>query len=250
MIRVENVTLRIGAKTLLDAVDLTCLPGSLTVIVGPNGAGKSTLLSVIAGDLEADAGRVALSGTPLARMSVRRLAQVRAVFPQGSEIRFGYPVEEVVAMGRAFRDLPVAEDARIVEREMTQAEILHMAHRNAQTLSGGEQARTTFARVAVQQTDVVLLDEPTAALDLRHQERVLAAARRMAAEGATVVAVLHDLNLAAAHADSIVLMQAGRIVAEGPPWQVLTEELVARVYRQDVCILPHPARDCPVVLTR
>ncbi|SLN39076.1 Hemin import ATP-binding protein HmuV [Roseivivax jejudonensis] len=249
MIDVRDVTLRLGGKALLEDVSLACAAGSLTVLVGPNGAGKSTLLSVIAGDMAPDTGAVALAGRPLGQTRVRDLAQVRSVFPQGSEIRFGYPVEEVVAMGRAFRDLPPHADRAAIDTAMARSEIAHMAYRNAQTLSGGEQARTTFARVVVQETEVVLLDEPTAALDLRHQERVLASASEMARAGATVLAVLHDLNLASAYADRIVLMSGGRIVGEGAPWDVLTAERISTVYRQPVCVIRHPERGCPVVLT-
>lgn len=180
MIEVRNVSLSIGDKTLLDRVSLTCRPGTVTALVGPNGAGKSTLLSVIAGDHSPDSGTVRLDGRPMAKCSIRDLAQIRSVFPQGSAIRFGYQVHEVVAMGRAFRDLPPGEDDAVIDRAMAQAEIAHMAWRDAQTLSGGEQARTTFARVLVQDCPIVLLDEPTAALDLRHQERVLTGAAELA----------------------------------------------------------------------
>lgn len=249
MIDIRNVTVTIGTCNLLEDVSACCGAGTLTALVGPNGAGKSTLLSVIAGDRKPDKGSVELAGKVVSAHSVRELAQIRSVFPQGSAIRFGYTVEEVVGMGRAFRDLPPDEDERAVFDAMSASEIEHMAFRNAQTLSGGEQARTTFARVAAQATPVVLLDEPTAALDLRHQERVLATARDMAANGATVVAVLHDLNLAAAHADKIVLLSQGRVAADGAPWEVLRQDLIEDVYRQDVRILEHPVRGCPVVLT-
>jgi iron complex transport system ATP-binding protein len=242
MIEIRNVTVTVGGRNLLDDVSTTCGQGSLTALVGPNGAGKSTLLAVIAGDRRAEGGTVRLAGKEVTRHSVRELAQVRSVFPQGSVIRFGYTVEEVVAMGRAFRDLPPDGDDEAVLEAMVSSEVEHMAFRNAQTLSGGEQARTTFARVVVQATPIVLLDEPTAALDLRHQERVLTRAKEMARAGATVVAVLHDLNLAAAYADKVVLLQDG-------PWDVLTQDLIERVYRQDVRILEHPVRGCPVVLT-
>ena len=249
MIEVRNVTVTVGGRNLLDDVSTTCGQGSLTALVGPNGAGKSTLLSVIAGDRRGDRGTVRLAGREVTRHSVRELAQIRSVFPQGSVIRFGYTVEEVVAMGRAFRDLPPDEDEQAVLEAMVSSEVEHMAFRNAQTLSGGEQARTTFARVVVQATPIVLLDEPTAALDLRHQERVLTRAKEMARAGATVVAVLHDLNLAAAYADKVVLLEDGKVAADGSPWQVLTQALIERVYRQAVRILEHPVRGCPVVLT-
>lgn len=249
MIALHDVSLRIGDKLLLDRVGVTCRPGTVTALVGPNGAGKSTLLSVIAGDLSPDSGEVRLNGRPIAEFSIRDLAQIRAVFPQGSSIRFGYQVHEVVAMGRAFRDLPADQDDAAIDSAMAQAEIAHMAWRDAQTLSGGEQARTTFARVLVQDCPIVLLDEATAALDLRHQERVLSSAVALARQGATVLAVLHDLNLAAAHADRIVLMRDAAIVVEGSPWEVLTEAMIGSVYRQEVCVMPHPRRKCPVILT-
>ncbi|MAL97717.1 MAG: heme ABC transporter ATP-binding protein [Alteromonadaceae bacterium] len=248
MIRLRDVSFSIRGRAILSDVSLDCAGGTVTALCGPNGAGKSTLLAVIAGDLVPDGGTVELQGRPLPGLSVRALAQIRSVFPQGAPIRFGYTVEEVVAMGRAFRDLPPAEDAAAIDRAMEEAEVAHLAYRNAQSLSGGEKARTTFARVRVQDTPVVMLDEPTAALDLRHQEKVLLGARAMAAGGATVIVVLHDLNLAAAHADRIVLMAEGRIAELGTPAEVLTEEAVSRVYRQEVCVLTHPRRGCPVVL--
>lgn len=249
MIEIRNVTVTVAGRNLLDDVSTDCNSGSLTALVGPNGAGKSTLLAVIAGDRQADRGAVSLAGREVTRHSVRELAQIRSVFPQGSVIRFGYTVEEVVAMGRTFRDLPPDGDDEAVLEAMVSSEVEHMAFRNAQTLSGGEQARTTFARVVVQATPIVLLDEPTAALDLRHQERVLTRAKEMARAGATVVAVLHDLNLAAAYADKVVLLEDGKVAADGSPWEVLTQDLIERVYRQDVRILEHPVRGCPVVLT-
>lgn len=249
MIEIRNVTVTVGGRNLLDDVSTDCSRGSLTALVGPNGAGKSTLLAVVAGDRRAERGTVRLLEKELTRQSVRDLAQIRSVFPQGSVIRFGYTVEEVVTMGRAFRDLPPDGDDEAVLEAMVSSEVEHLAFRNAQTLSGGEQARTTFARVVVQATPIVLLDEPTAALDLRHQERVLTRAKGMARAGATVVAVLHDLNLAAAYADKVVLLKDGKVAADGSPWEVLTQELIERVYRQDVRILEHPVRGCPVVLT-
>lgn len=249
MIDVRNVTVTVEGRNLLDSVSVTCRRGSLTALVGPNGAGKSTLLAVIAGDRKSASGTVRLLGKDLGRHSVRELAQIRSVFPQGSVIRFGYTVEEVIGMGRAFRDLPPDEDEQVVIEAMMSSEVEHIAFRNAQTLSGGEQARTTFARVVVQSTPIVLLDEPTAALDLRHQEHVLTKAKDMARAGATVVAVLHDLNLAAAYADNVVLLSDGKIVADGGAWDVLRQDLIERVYRQEVRILEHPVRGCPVILT-
>ncbi|OED42742.1 hemin ABC transporter ATP-binding protein [Endozoicomonas sp. (ex Bugula neritina AB1)] len=249
MIDIRSVSLDIGGKRLVSDVTLNCPSGSFTALVGPNGAGKSTLLSLVAGDRAPCQGSVHLNGRSFSDMSIRDIAQERSVFPQGSDIRFNYPVNEIVAMGRAFRDLPPTEDVLEIAKAMADTEIEHLAKRNAQTLSGGEKARTTFARVLVQQTTILLLDEPIAALDLRHQERVLAKVRALADDGATVIAVLHDLNLAAAYADQVALLRNGELFTTGSPWDVLTKENISEVYQQDVCILPHPLRQCPVVLT-
>lgn len=249
MLRVDDVSLQIDGRCLLRDITLECPRGSLTALIGPNGAGKSTLLGLMAGDRAPSGGTVQLAEQPIAAHSVRELAALRAVMPQDSVLRFGYRVDDVVRMGRALRDLPPETDDASVRTAMDEVEIRPLAPRNAMTLSGGEQARTTFARIRVQFTPVLLLDEPTAALDLRHQERVMSLAAARAREGHCVVAVMHDLNLAAAHADRLALLDEGRLVDAGPPWQVLDEEQLRRVYRQPVRILPHPERACPVVVT-
>jgi len=249
MLRLERISLSLGGQRLLDDVSLHCPRGTLTALIGPNGAGKSTLLGVMAGDHAPTHGRVQLAGRPLGDYGIRELAGQRAVMPQDSVLRFAYRVVDVVAMGRAMRDLPPDEDDTCITQAMQDMEIASLATRNAQTLSGGEQARTTFARVRVQATPLLLLDEPTAALDLRHQERLLRLAAEWAAQGHCVVAVMHDLNLAAAHADRLVLLDRGQVVAQGRPWDVLDASRLERVYRQPVCVLPHPQRGCPIVVT-
>lgn len=245
----ENVSLMRGGRRVLNDVTLHCARGSVTALIGPNGAGKSTLLELMAGDSAPDTGNVRLNSRPVMDYRVRELAAERAVMPQDSVLRFAYRVDEVVRMGRSLRDLPPDEDASAVAAVMREAEVDHLAARDAMTLSGGEQARTTFARALTQETSVLLLDEPTAALDLRHQERVLTTAASLARRGHCVVVVLHDLNLAAAHADSLVLLADGAVVEQGPPWRVLEAEQLSRVYRQAVCVLRHPQRDCPIVVT-
>lgn len=249
MLEVNNVSLRLGERTVLNDVSLTCTKGSVTALIGPNGAGKSTLLDVMAGDHALPAGEVRIAGRSMADMSLRELAAWRAVMPQDNVLRYAYKVTEVVAMGRALRDLPPDRDEVAVNRAMHIAEVEHLALRDGTSLSGGEQARATFARVLAQETPVLLLDEPTAALDLRHQERVLLHAGRLAREGCSVVVVLHDLNLASAHADRLVLLDCGQIVHQGPPAEVLEADLLSRVYQQAVCVVQHPQRGCPVVLT-
>ncbi|WP_110649438.1 heme ABC transporter ATP-binding protein [Salinicola peritrichatus] len=248
-IDVVSVSLTLGGKRVLHDIDLRCEYGRITALIGPNGAGKSSLLSLIAGDEQADTGEVRLAGDRLTDLSIAELAARRAVMPQDSVLRFAYQVEEVVRMGRALRDLPPEQDDTVVTASLHAAEIGHLATRDATTLSGGEQARTTFARVLTQQTPILLLDEPTAALDLRHQERLLKSVGKLAQAGCCVVVVLHDLNLAAAHADHLVLLAEGKIQAQGTPWQVLDAERLGNVYRQPVSVISHPQRDCPIVVT-
>ncbi|MFG6175975.1 heme ABC transporter ATP-binding protein [Halomonas sp. THAF12] len=249
MLTLDNLSLTLGGRTLLDDVSLDCPAGSLTALIGPNGAGKSTLLGLMAGDRAPSRGKVRLDGRPIEAYGIRALAARRAVMPQDSVLRFAYRVEEVVRMGRALRDLPPEDDDRRIGEAMADVEITDLAGRDAMTLSGGEQARTTFARVRVQETPLLLLDEPTAALDLRHQERLLRLAAGWAAQGHCVVAVMHDLNLAAAHADRLALLDQGRLVAHGTPWEVLERRQLEHVYRQPVCVMSHPDRHCPVVVT-
>ncbi|MDH4572335.1 heme ABC transporter ATP-binding protein [Salinicola acroporae] len=249
-LELSGVSFALGGRKLLDDIDLRCEYGSVTALIGPNGAGKSTLLALMAGDQPAKSGTLSLAGQPIESLSVRELASHRAVMPQDSVLRFAYLVEEVVGMGRQLHVSDPGLDGPVIAQAMRVAEIAHLASRDAMTLSGGEQARTTFARILTQQTSILLLDEPTAALDLRHQERLLQSAANLARRGCCVVVVLHDLNLAAAHADYLVLLADGRVILQGSPWEVLDAERLGVVYRQPVSVLAHPQRGCPIVVTR
>lgn len=238
----ESVTVRIGGRVLLDAVDLDVYAGEVLALVGPNGAGKSTLLGVVAGDTVPDAGRVALDGTDLRRWRLGDLARRRALLTQANAVAFPFTVREVVAMGRApWAALPEGDDDEvIIDESLAATDTTHLRLRTFPTLSGGEKARASLSRALAQRAGVLLLDEPTAAVDLRHQEIVLALARSVADAGGAVVVVLHDLELAAAWSDRMVLISDGRIRAEGPPAQVLTADLVDEVYQQPVLIHRHP----------
>lgn len=247
-LQLDGVGVRFGERPILHDIRLGFAPGTLTALVGPNGAGKSTLLAVASGDVEADAGQVILHDRPIAHWKAMALARERAVMPQDHAVRFAFSVEEVVAMGRLPHPADPVRDAARVDQALEQAEMARLRHREVQTLSGGEAARATFARVLTQDTPLLLLDEPTAALDLRHQERTLRTVRGLADEGACVIVVLHDLNLAAGYADRIVLLQQGRVAADGTPDQVLTREHIERVYQQSVVVLRHPVRDVPLVV--
>ena len=245
------VTYRVGDHALVDGVSLAVVPGEVLALVGPNGAGKSTLLRLLAGDLTPSGGEVSLDGRPLARYGARELALRRALLPQQTILQFAFTARAVVAMGRHPHLGMTGEspqDDAVVEAALARTETLALAERVYPSLSGGEQARVSLARILAQEAPILLLDEPTAALDLRHQQAVLRIARELAAEGVAVLAVLHDLNLAAAHADRIALLDAGRLVAEGSPWEVLTAERLSAVFAHPVAVVPHPQRDCPLVL--
>ncbi|MFJ5288719.1 heme ABC transporter ATP-binding protein [Streptomyces sp. NPDC088348] len=228
----------------------TVRAGELLALVGPNGAGKSTLLAALAADLPATEGAVRVDGRPAASCPAAELALRRAVLPPSADLSFPFPVEEVVRMGRA----PWAgteradDDDQAVTDAMAAAEVGGLAVRPFPSLSGGERARVALARVLAQRAPLLLLDEPTAALDLRHQELVLRICRERAAAGCAVVVVLHDLGLAAAYADRAAVLHEGRIAADGPPSRVFTTELLSRVYRQPVEVLPHPGTGAPLVI--
>lgn len=243
-LRLTGVSAELGGHRILHDVSLGIVPGELVALVGPNGAGKTTLLSVMAGDIAPTDGEVTLDGTPLDRWKVAALARERAVLPQEQRLAFGFRTVDVVRMGRApWARRPEEElDDLVVTDAMHRTDVLPYAERSFPTLSGGEKARTSFARVLAQQTPLVLLDEPTAALDIRHQEQVLAEARRLAADGHAVVAVLHDLTVAAAHADRICMLADGRLRANGAPHDVLRPEVLADVYRHPVDVISHEGR--------
>ncbi|WP_240181722.1 heme ABC transporter ATP-binding protein [Nocardioides sp. 616] len=240
-LRAAGVCVDIDGCRILHDVSLEVRCGELVALVGPNGAGKSTLLAVLAGDRQPDSGAVELGGRPIAAQSVADLARQRAVLQQKHTLAFGFRVREVVEMGRAvWRRTPRADqDDASVEAAMAIADVTHLAARVVPTLSGGEQARVAYARLLAQEVEVHLLDEPTAALDIRHQEALLSQARSSAQAGAAVVVVLHDLSLAAAWADRVCVLAGGEVRAVGTPAEVITSALLSEVYEHPVEVLQH-----------
>ncbi|MFJ6687895.1 heme ABC transporter ATP-binding protein [Streptomyces sp. NPDC091294] len=238
----EGLRVRLGGRPVLDGVDVEVRAGEVLALVGPNGAGKSTLLGALAADVPAAEGVVRVHGRPVTDWSAHELALRRAVLPQSASLSFPFAVAEVVRMGRA----PWAggdredEDDTAVAEAMARTEVTGFAERPFSSLSGGERARVALARVLAQRAPLLLLDEPTAALDLRHQELVLRLCRQRARAGDAVVVVLHDLALAAAYADRVALLRSGRIAAGGPPSEVFAEGLLSEVYDQPVEVFPHP----------
>ncbi|MFD3524674.1 heme ABC transporter ATP-binding protein [Streptomyces sp. NPDC058653] len=252
----RGLRVRLGESAVLGGVDLLVRAGEVLALVGPNGAGKSTLLAALAADLPIGGpgtdGGVRIAGRPAHGWSAPELALRRAVLPQAATVSFPFPVEEVVRMGRApwAGTASAADDDAAVADALAATEVGEFARRPFSALSGGERARVMLARVLAQRAPLLLLDEPTAALDLRHQELVLRVCRARAAAGDAVVVVLHDLGLAAAHADRAAVLHEGRIVADGPPADVFDGQLLGRVYRQPVEVFPHPRTGTPLVVPR
>lgn len=236
-----DLHVRLGTRHVLDGVSVTVRAGEVLALVGPNGAGKSTLLGALAADIPAAEGVVRIHGRPATEWSAPDLALRRAVLPQSASLSFPFTVEEVVRMGRAPWAVAAPEDDdRAVAEAMRQTEVTGFAPRPFSALSGGERARVALARVLAQSAPLLLLDEPTAALDLKHQELVLKVCRERAKAGDAVVVVLHDLGLAAAYAHRVAILRRGRVAADGAPAEVFDERLLSEVYDQAVEVFPHP----------
>lgn len=243
-----GVGVELGGAQVLDGVDLDVREGELLALVGPNGAGKSTLLAVLAGDVKPNRGVVELGGRDIHSIPALELARLRSVLTQENAVSFSFLVREVVEMGRSpwARTAEADDDESAIADAVRATDIEALTERHYSSLSGGEKARASLARALAQSARTVLLDEPTAALDLRHQEDVMRNARRLAEAGAAVVVVLHDLSLAAAWADRVALLADGSLAAVGSPSEVFTAERVSAVYELEVEIIDQGGR--PVVL--
>jgi iron complex transport system ATP-binding protein len=209
--------------------------GEVVALLGPNGSGKTTLLRLLSGALRADAGDVEVAGRPVGDWDRNALARRVAVLPQQLELPDGFRVAELVEMGRAPHARRLfgssADDERAIRRALTDADAIDLADRHPHELSGGERQRVLVAMALAQEPELLLLDEPTLHLDLAHQVSLLTSIRRLQVQrGLAVVAVLHDLNLAAAFAPRAIVLDGGRVVADGPPIEILTPELVSRVF--------------------
>jgi len=258
-IKARNLQIQYDSAVLpaLAQLSLEVRPGELLGVIGPNGSGKSTLIRALSRALRPSGGVALLDGQDLYQsLSARDAAQTVAVLPQDTAVSLDFTVREIARMGRA-PHLPrrpfateTVQDEQIVADALEMAGVATLAERRVTTLSGGERQRVLLARALAQQPEIILLDEPTAHLDLRHQTEVLELARNLAHQhGKAVLAVLHDVNLAAAYSDQLVLLNAGRIAAQGTPEEVLTAENLQSVYGARVWIRRHPVSGRPLVLS-
>lgn len=253
LLEASAVTVRAADKRLLDSVDLSLGGGRFVALIGPNGAGKSTLLRSLSGETKLQSGQVRLQGRDLKSYPPEKLALHRAVLSQQIDTAFPFTVADIVRMGVGRRHSRI--DA-LIDTVIAELDLGEFTHRAVTTLSGGERQRVHFARVLVQfaygrEHDggrILLLDEPTASLDLRHQIGMLEATRRRARDGALVIAVLHDLNLAALFADDIVVVHGGRIDSFGSPAQTINAAMIARVFGIETVVSKPPPVGVPFVL--
>jgi iron complex transport system ATP-binding protein len=256
LIEAREMVVRVGAKVLLEGVSLDIVPGETLAVVGPNGAGKSTLRRAVCGDVSLSGGEVVMCGRALEEWTPIERARVRAVMPQDSTLNFPFTAFEVALMGRLphLRGAEGERDYEVAWAALEAVEARHLSERLYPTLSGGEKQRVQLARVLAQIWEphggerYLLLDEPTSNLDLAHQYSTLSVARRFAREGAGVMVILHDLNLAAQYADRVVMMKDGRVVTSGAPSEVLTRESIYETFAVAVIVTRHPRLECPLVV--
>ncbi|MFJ7272670.1 ABC transporter ATP-binding protein [Streptomyces sp. NPDC099050] len=249
----ENVTLGYDQRVIAENLSVEIPDRSFTVIVGPNACGKSTLLRALSRMLKPTAGRVLLDGQAIGSMPAKKVAKTLGLLPQSSIAPDGITVSDLVARGRyphqgLLRQWS-GEDERIVEESMASTGVAELADRAVDELSGGQRQRVWIAMALAQQTPLLLLDEPTTYLDIQHQIEVLNLCAELHEEqGRTLVAVLHDLNHAARYATHLIAMRDGKVVAEGPPAEVVTAELVERVFGLRCQVIPDPETGTPLVI--
>ncbi|RMF62169.1 MAG: ABC transporter ATP-binding protein [Calditrichaeota bacterium] len=252
MIKLRDLCFDFPTQPLLKKINLHIPRHSFLAIIGPNGSGKSTLLKLIMGILHPQSGEIFLNQKPLREFSRKRLAQLAGYVPQHFETIFHFTAWEIVSMGRHPYQSPFSsarvEDAHIVENAMKATEVWHLRHRVINHLSGGELQRVVLASALAQNPQILLLDEPTTALDLKHQFHFYNILETLRKENnLTIVTVTHDINLASYFCEQMVVLKDGAIVAEGTPEQLITQELIREVFEVEVEIYQHPRNGKPLV---
>ncbi|MFC3995550.1 ABC transporter ATP-binding protein [Nocardiopsis sediminis] len=252
-LRAEGATLAYGDDVVATGLDFAVADHAVTAIIGPNGCGKSTLLRALGRLLRPSAGQVVLDGRPISALPPREVARTIAVLPQSPQAPPGLTVGDLVARGRhphqSWYRQWTSTDQDVIVRALELTGMLEHADRPLERLSGGQRQRAWISMALAQETDLLLLDEPTTFLDLAHQIEVLELVRTLNTEhGRTVVMVLHDLNLAARYAHHLVAMRAGTVIASGDPASVLTPALVAEVFGLDATVIPDPVAGTPLVV--
>jgi len=251
VIDLDGVAVDLGGRRIVEGVDLGVDAGEFLALVGPNGAGKTTTLRTVNGVLAPASGTVTVDGRPVPALSARETARLVATVPQETALGFDFDVRSLVEMGRTPHRARFARtgeaDREAVERAMDRAGVAALADRPVGTLSGGERQRVLLARALAQETPALVLDEPTANLDVNHQVRTLGLVRDLVDEGRTAVAAIHDLDLAARFCDRMAVLAGGGVAACGPPGAVLTDETVEWAFDVPARVVDHPVTGTPSV---
>ncbi|KAB1196662.1 heme ABC transporter ATP-binding protein [Haloferax sp. MBLA0078] len=243
-IELDDVSVSLGGQTVLDGISADIGDGTFVGLIGPNGAGKTTLLRILNGSLSPNSGRVHVAGEDIHALSSKAASRLVATVPQTTAVTFDFPVREVVRMGRTPHrgrfDGWSEDDEAAVEAAMRRTSVAALAERPVTEISGGERQRVLIARALAQQTPTLLLDEPTASLDINHQVRTLELVDDLVGEGTTAVAAIHDLNLAAHYCDALILLANGRILSAGDPATVLSESNLREAFDAEAVVSRHP----------
>lgn len=245
LMEVEQLSFAYGTEQILNQISISVKPGEFLVILGPNGSGKTTLLRCMSGTLKPSSGEVRLKGRAILTMKRQDIAKTVSVLPQQDTNEFGFTVEELVTMGRLPHlgrfEKESLKDRQKVMWSMEVTNTIHLKSRLVTSLSGGEMQRVGLAKALAQEPEVLFLDEPTSHLDINYQVEMLDVVKRLNSEkGITVVAVMHDTNLAAAYCDSMVLLSEGTVFASGPTSKVFTAQNINALYGLDVVMMKHP----------
>lgn len=253
VVSINNLSVHIGKKPVLNDINLEIMPGQVTALLGPNGAGKSTLLKSLCQETKLSAGSISVLGKSLANWNRAELAKSLAVLPQHASLTFPFKVHEVVQMGLYPLSINQQQGLDLVDKQLQQVALSALKYRSYPTLSGGEKQRVQLARVLTQlaqaeSTPILLLDEPTSALDLAQQHRVLELAHTLAHKhNYCVVVVLHDLNQACRYADRLVVLKQGEVVSDGKPTDALTAEIIEKVWHYKPTLVIDPSSKQPLI---
>ena len=255
MLQACNLSLNVAGFSLLQDINLRVAPGVVTAVIGANGAGKTSLLRLLTGEQKPSAGVVTFNGSPIVDWQPEQLARMMAVLPQSSRLDFPFTAREVVMLGRTPHATGLARDAHIVDAALHAVDGSYLDKRFYTHMSGGEKQRVQLARVLAQIWEpvsegprILMLDEPTSAFDLAHQQLTLSIMRSLAEQGVGVLVVVHDLNLAARCADQLLVLSCGRIAASGSPRDVLTANMIREVFHVDATIAVNPVTGTPLVI--
>lgn len=256
MLSTSSVSYQVGNKVILKNINAAFMPGEFNMILGQNGSGKSSFLKIFSGEISRFSGSVSYNNMPLSGYKKAALAKIRAVMSQQPELSFPLTVEEVVMMGRYphFEFSPARKDVSICNEVMNRMNLESFRERNYLTLSGGEKQRVQYARVLAQiwpeddTTRYLFLDEPLTSLDIAYQQEFLEIARELKSTNMVLIAVMHDLNLAAQYGDKLFFLKEGELVATGSPANVLSTGLLEKVFGVKTTIIPNPVTGLPLVI--